>query len=153
MVNGASVLQSDKVGGQMAHTYTYDNLQRLATATGTYTGVDSKGTGYILAMGCDNMHRITSKSQHPPQDNVQFNVTLNVRYDLPYAYGTEDGKMSQLASVKDVNYRTEETPGENKIENNHVYLYDKNGNLIYVNIRRLMNDGHNETSTDERKLI
>ena len=26
MVNGASVLQSDKVGGQMAHTYTYDNL-------------------------------------------------------------------------------------------------------------------------------
>jgi hypothetical protein len=41
--------------------------------------------------------------------------------------------MSQLASVKDVNYRTEETPGENKIENNHVYLYDKNGNLIYVN--------------------
>jgi len=104
-------------------------------------------------MGCDNMHRITSKSQHPPQDNVQFNVTLNVRYDLPYAYGTEDGKMSQLASVKDVNYRTEETPGENKIENNHVYLYDKNGNLIYVNIRRLMNDGHNETSTDERKLI
>ena len=73
-------------------------------------------------------------SQHPPQDNVQFNVTLNVRYDLPYAYGTEDGKMSQLASVKDVNYRTEETPGENKIENNHVYLYDKNGNLIYVNL-------------------
>jgi hypothetical protein len=85
-------------------------------------------------MGYDNMHRITSKSQHPPQDNVQFNVTLNVRYDLPYAYGTEDGKMSQLASVKDVNYRTEETPGENKIENNHVYLYDKNGNLIYVNL-------------------
>jgi len=42
--------------------------------------------------------------------------------------------MSQLASVKDVNYRTEETPGENKIENNHVYLYDKNGNLIYVNL-------------------
>ena len=84
---------------------------------------------------------------------MQFNVTLNVRYDLSYAYGTEDGKMSQLASVKDVNYRTEETPGENKIENNHVYLYDKNGNLIYVNIRRLMNDGHNETSTDERKLI
>ena len=104
-------------------------------------------------MGYDNMHRITSKSQHLSQDNVQFNGTLNVGYDLTYTYGTEDGKKFQLASVKDVNYRTEETPGDNKIENNHVYLYDKNGNLIYVNTGRLMNDGHNETGTGERKLI
>ena len=103
----------------MAHTYTYDNLQRLATATGTYTGVDSKGTGYTLTMGYDNIHRITSKSQHLTQNNVQFNGTLNV---------------FQLTNVKDVNYRTEQTPGDNKIENNHVYLYDKNGNLVYKNI-------------------
>ena len=27
-----------------------------------------------------------------------------------------------------------DTPGDNKIENNHVYLYDKNGNLVYKNI-------------------
>ena len=134
MVNGASVLQSDKVGGQMAHTYTYDNLQRLATATGTYTGVDSKGTGYTLTMGYDNIHRITSKSQHLTQNNVQFNGTLNVGYDLTYTYGTEAGKKFQLTNVKDVNYRTEQTPGDNKIENNHVYLYDKNGNLVYKNI-------------------
>ena len=85
-------------------------------------------------MGCDNMHRITSKSQHPPQDNVQFNVTLNVRYDLSYTYGTDAGKKFLLTNVKDVNYRTEQTPGDNKIENNHVYLYDKNGNLVYKNI-------------------
>ncbi len=80
------------------------------------------------------MHRITSKSQHPPQDNVQFNVTLNVRYDLSYTYGTDAGKKFLLTNVKDVNYRTEQTPGDNKIENNHVYLYDKNGNLVYKNI-------------------
>ena len=89
------------------------------------------------------MHRITSKSQHLTQDNVQFNGTLNVGYDLTYTYGTEAGKKFQLSSVKDVNYRTEETPGDNKIENNHVYLYDKNGNLIYVNTGRMMKDGHN----------
>lgn len=29
MVNGASGLQSDKVGGQMAHTYTYDNPTKV----------------------------------------------------------------------------------------------------------------------------
>mgnify|MGYP001102095558 CR=1 FL=1 len=153
VTNGASVPQSGKAGGQMAHTYTYDGLYRLVSATGTYTGADSKSASYTLAMGYDNMHRIKSKSQHLTQDNVQFNGTLNVGYDLSYTYGTEAGKKFQLASVKDVNYRTEETPGDNNIENNHVYLYDKNGNLVYVNTGRMMKDGHNEVGTRERKLI
>ena len=153
VINGASVPQSGKAGGQMAHTYTYDALYRLVGATGTYTGADNKTASYTLAMGYDNMHRIKSKSQHLTQDNVQFNGTLNVGYDLSYTYGTEAGKKFQLASVKDVNYRTEETPGDNNIENNHVYLYDKNGNLVYVNTGRMMKDGHNEVGTRERKLI
>ena len=153
VANNASLPASGNAGGKMSHAYTYDGLYRLASATGTYTGADSKSASYTLAMGYDNMHRITSKSQHLTQDNVQFSGTLNVGYDLTYTYGTEDGKKFQLASVKDVNYRTEETPGDNNIENNHVYLYDKNGNLIYVNTGRLMNDGHNETGTGERKLI
>ena len=153
VANNASLPASGNAGGKMSHAYTYDGLYRLVSATGTYTGADSKSASYTLAMGYDNMHRITSKSQHLTQDNVQFNGTLNVGYDLTYTYGTEDGKKFQLANVKDVNYRTEETPGENNVENNHVYTYDKNGNLIYVNTGRLMNDGHNETGTGERKLI
>jgi len=32
-------------------------------------------------------------------------------------------------------------------------LYDKNGNLVYVNTGRMMKDGHNEVGTRERKLI
>ncbi len=153
VINSASVPQSGKAGGQMAHTYTYDALYRLVGATGTYTGADNKTASYTLAMGYDNMHRITSKHQILTQNNVQFNGTLNVGYDLSYTYGTEAGKKFQLASVKDVNYRTEETPGDNNIENNHVYLYDKNGNLVYVNTGRMMKDGHNEVGTRERKLI
>ncbi len=104
-------------------------------------------------MGYDNMHRITSKSQYLTQEHVQFNGTLNVGYDLTYAYGSEDGKKFQLESVKDVNYRTEETPGDNNVENGHVYSYDKNGNLVYVNTSRMMNDGHRDNSVGERKLI
>lgn len=153
VANNASLPASGNAGGQMSHAYTYDGLYRLVSATGTYTGADSKSASYTLAMGYDNMHRITSKSQHLTQDNVQFNGTLNVGYDLSYTYGTETGKKFQLASVKDVNYRTENTPGDNNIENNHVYLYDKNGNLVYVNTGRMMNDGHNEVGTGERKLI
>ena len=153
VANNASLPASGNAGGRMSHAYTYDGLYRLVSATGTYTGADSKSASYTLAMGYDNMHRIKSKSQHLTQDNVQFNGTLNVGYDLSYTYGTEAGKKFQLASVKDVNYRTEETPGDNNIENNHVYLYDKNGNLVHVNTGRMMKDGHNEVGTRERKLI
>ena len=153
VANNASLPQSGNAGGQMAHSYTYDGLYRLASATGTYTGVDSKSASYTLDMGYDNMHRITSKRQHLTQDNVQFNGTLNVGYDLSYTYSSEEGKKFQLESVKDVNYRTEETPEGNNVENGHVYSYDKNGNLVYVNTSRMMKDGHRDNSVGERKLI
>ena len=153
VANNASLPANGNAGGQMSHTYTYDGLYRLDTATGTYTGADNKSASYTLAMGYDNMHRIKSKRQHLTQDNVQFNGTLNVGYDLTYTYGSEAGKKFQLESVKDVNYRTEETPEGQQIENGHVYSYDKNGNLVYVNTNRVMTDGHRDNSVGERKLI
>ena len=153
VANNAALPANGNAGAQMSHTYTYDGLYRLATATGTYTGADNKSASYTLAMGYDNMHRIKSKSQHLTQDNVQFNGTLNVGYDLTYTYGSEEGTKFQLESVKDVNYRTEETPEGQQIENGHVYTYDKNGNLVYVNTNRVMTDGHRDNSVGERKLI
>ncbi len=153
VVNGASVPQSGKAGGQMAHTYTYDALYRLVGATGTYTGADNKTASYTLAMGYDNMHRITSNRQILTQNNVQFNGTLNAGYDLSYTYGTETGKKFQLANVNDVNYRTEETPSETEnVNNNHAYEYDANGNLVYVNTSRTKKEGVADEKTAERKL-
>ena len=153
VVNGASVPQSGKAGGQMAPTYTYDALYRLVSATGTYTGADNKTASYTLAMGYDNMHRITSKRQILTQNNVQFDGSLNAGYDLTYTYGTDAGKKFQLANVKDVNYRTEETPSESKnVNNNHAYEYDANGNLVYVNTSRTKKDGMSDEKTAERKL-
>ena len=153
VVNGASVPQSGKAGGQMAHNYTYDALYRLVSATGTYTGADNKTASYTLAMGYDNMHRITSKRQILTQNNVQFDGSLNAGYDLIYTYGTDAGKKFQLANVKDVNYRTEETPSESEnVNNNHAYEYDANGNLVYVNTSRTKKDGMADEKTTERKL-
>ena len=153
VTNGASVPQSGKADGQMAHNHTYDALYRLVSATGTYTGADNKTASYTLAMGYDNMHRIISKRQILTQNNVQFNGTLNAGYDLSYTYGTDTGKKFQLANVKDVNYRTEETPSENEnVNNNHAYEYDANGNLIYVNTSRTKKDGIADEKAAERKL-
>ena len=153
VANGAALPQSGKAGGQMSHSYTYDALYRLTGATGTYTGADSKTASYTLAMGYDNMHRITSKSQHLTQDNLQFDGTLNVGYDLTYTYRQEDGKKFQLDNVRDVNYRTEATPDESqKTRNSHAYEYDANGNLVYVNTGRTKKDGTTDEKAHERKL-
>ena len=74
-------------------------------------------------------------------------------YDLTYTYQDSTGHKFQLANVKDVNYRTEETPSESEnVNNNHAYEYDANGNLVYVNTSRTKKDGMADEKTTERKL-
>ena len=153
VANKAALPESGKAGGQMAHAYTYDALYRLASATGTYAGADSKTASYRLEMGYDNMHRIVSKKQHLTQQGVQFDGTLHVGYDLAYTYGNTEGRKFQLAEVKDANYRTEENPDSvAKVDNNHTYTYDANGNLVYVNTGRIKQDGALDSTAAERKL-
>ena len=150
--NNAPLPQSGKAGGQMSHSYTYDPLYRLSTASGTYKGADNKTASYTLAMGYDNMHRITSKKQYLTQSNIQFNGTLNAGYDLTYTYNSDEGKKFQLASVRDINYRTEETPTDStNINNGHKYTYDANGNLVYINTSRVKHDGKEDEKATEQK--
>jgi len=150
--NNAPLPQSGKAGGQMSHRYTYDPLYRLASATGTYKGTDNKAASYTLSMGYDNMHRITSKKQHLSQTGVQFEGTLNAGYELAYTYGKEAGRKFQLDNVRDINYRTEETPTEStNINNGHKYEYDLNGNLVYINTSRVKKDGKEDEKASEQK--
>jgi len=150
--NNAPLPQSGKAGGRMSHSYTYDPLYRLASATGTYAGANSKTASYTLAMGYDNMHRITSKKQHLSQSGVQFEGTLNAGYDLTYTYGKEAGKKFRLDNVRDINYRTEETPTDStNINNGHKYEYDLNGNLVYINTSRVKKDSKEDDKASEQK--
>ena len=151
--NNAPLPQSGKAGGQMSHSYTYDPLYRLASATGTYKGTDNKVASYTLSMGYDNMHRITSKKQHLSQSGVQFEGTLNAGYELAYTYGKDVGRKFQLDNVRDINYRTEETPTEStNINNGHKYTYDANGNLVYINTSRVKKDGKEDEKASEQKF-
>ena len=151
--NNAPLPQSGKAGGQKSHSYTYDPLYRLSSSTGTYKGTDNKTTSYTLAMGYDNMHRITSKKQHLTQSNVQFNGTLNAGYDLTYTYQGSTGHKFQLASVRDINYRTEETPTDStNINNGHKYAYDLNGNLVYITTSRVKKDNKEDDRASEQKF-
>ena len=128
-------------------------MYRLASATGTYTGTDNKAASYTLSMGYDNMHRITSKKQHLSQTGVQFEGTLNAGYELAYTYGKDAGRKFQLDNVRDINYRTEETPTEStNINNGHKYTYDANGNLVYINTSRVKKDGKEDEKASEQKF-
>ena len=120
------------------------------SASGTYRGADNKSASYTLAMSYDNMHRIKSKSQHLTQQGVQFNGTLNAGYDLTYTYQDSLGHKFQISKVEDLNYRTEGTPKE-KIDNGHRYLYDANGNLVYINTSRVKKDGKEDEQAVEKK--
>ena len=96
-------------------------------------------------------HHFQEPASDAAERAVQRNV--NVGYDLSYTYGTDAGKKFQLQTVGDVNYRTEETPGEDaNVKNSHAYEYDANGNLIYVNTSREKKDGENDEKAGERKL-
>ena len=100
----------------------------------------------------DPQCRITSKKQHLTQSNVQFNGSLNVGYDLTYTYQYSTGHKFQLANVRDINYRTEDTPTDSTtINNGHKYTYDANGNLIYINTSRVKRDGKEDEKASEQK--
>ena len=120
------------------------------SASGTYRGAEGKSASYTLAMSYDNMHRIKSKSQHLTQQGVQFDGTLNAGYDLTYTYQDSLGHKFQLSKIEDLNYRTEGTTKE-KIGNGHRYLYDANGNLVYINTGRVKKDGKEDEQAVEKK--
>lgn len=133
------------------HTYYYDDLYRLTKAYGNEHNPGS-ATGYSLTMSYDNMYRITGKSQHVWQTNIQFGGMLKAGYDLVYSYGTAPGKRFQMSAVSDVNYRTVGDSDENDhINEDHYYGYDPNGNILYVNTGRWKSDRtERDLSREER---
>ena len=69
-----------------------------------------------------------------------------------YTYQDSTGHKFQLANVRDINYRTEGTAGENdKVNNGHRYTYDANGNLVYINTSRVKKDGKEDEKAIEQK--
>lgn len=151
VINTAPLPSTGAMGGQMAHTYNYDGLYRLKSATGAYTGADSKSAGYSLEMAYDNLHNIVGKKQHVQQQGIQFDGILKAGYDLTYNYNSQ--KPHQIANIKDDSYRTEGDESKDTITKDHAYQYDANGNLVYINTAREKQDGQAEEKAQERKLL
>jgi RHS repeat-associated protein len=67
--NTVAVPTATQIGGRSWQEYTYDDLNRLTTASGNFVGRNDNGVGfnhskYTLAMSYDSQHNITSKIQN-----------------------------------------------------------------------------------------
>ena len=149
VTNYATLPTGKAFGGNMTHTYTYDNLYRLKTASGIYTGSGTKAASYSLGMDYDNLNNITHKTQRIKQFGIQYNDSLMAGYDLTYAYANNQ---QQISNIADLNYRTDSTNTKKTVTNTHRYSYDANGNLVNVNTGKLNSDSTLTKST-ERKIL
>ena len=144
-----SGIASNNLGGAMVHNYFYDNLYRLDSANGVFTGPNNKTAKYYLKMGYDNLHNITKKKQNITQTGVQFAGTLNAGYNLAYTYADNS---QQISNIADESYRTEGAAVNSPVKKTQNYGYDANGNLLYVNTGTKTTDGK-LLPTNNRKLL
>jgi len=143
----ASITAGGGIGGAMTHNYSYDNLYRLTSANGTFTGYNGKTANYTLAMRYDNMHNITSKVQHITQTGVQFAGTLQAGYNLGYSYADNS---QQITNIADTSYRAEGTVITPVIKTQQ-FSYDANGNLLSINTGT--KSGSKLSTTNSRKMV
>jgi RHS repeat-associated protein len=96
------------IGGATSHTYSYDELNRLVQAQGSYTGSKSS-SNYTLSMQYDIMGNIMRKTQNHVTDGTQ---QMGTSHDLVYKYeGTKPNAASKIGEC--------------------LYTYDENGNLTF----------------------
>ncbi len=133
----------------VSHTYGYDHLYRLTSATGN---AGSDPNRYTLAMTYDKMYRVKTKKQHLWQKDIQFGGALLSGYDLSYSYSTAPGRRFQMSMVSDLNYRAEGShSASDNVYEKHYYEYDPNGNILRVRTSRRMADkDYRELAHEER---
>jgi len=140
-----------KMGGMMAHNYSYDNLYQLTSASGVYTGADQKTANYNLEMKYDDLHNIVSKTQNVAQNKVSDPGALKAGYVMNYNYNSNN--KHQLDNVTETEYRTKNTDPKVDKQKNNKYVYDANGNMIYVNTEEVKADGKVAEKAFEKKML
>ncbi len=96
-----------QLGGSGKNSYSYDILNRLVSATGTF---DCNGTqaNYKQNMQYNNLHNIVNK-----QVELNHSVNAQIKYNNAYTYGKTPHAVTQAGNDK--------------------FSYDANGNQTYNN--------------------
>jgi YD repeat-containing protein len=103
-----SGLADDILGGQHTENFSYDVLQRLSTAEGTWQG-DQDSESYKLFLDYDALNNVTMKSQnHEANDSMQIYTSRT--WDYQYESEQQPTRPSEIGG-KEISY-------------------DKNGNML-----------------------
>ena len=143
-------------GGWINHLYSYDALNRLTSAGGTFWNSDRSATAsYNLTMVYDDMYRVTSKHLDVHQNDVTVTGNLNAGYSMNYQYRpqTSDRPFQLSTITEDSIFRSTTTVPAAYEYKRSSYSYDANGNLTYESTARKKADGHYEPFGMERKLL
>jgi RHS repeat-associated protein len=85
LTNNAPVPTPNLMGGSSEYNYSYDDLYRLTTASGTFKGANDDHA-YTLSMSYNSVGGITQKNQnHTRKGTVEKKTT----YDMTYTYGQD----------------------------------------------------------------
>ena len=87
MANNIAVPSPPNFGGPSTQTFTYDDLDRLTNATGSYQFAPGKTNNYSYALGYDNLHNTDDQEPDPhhraglrhPGDAGQNDLQLRLR--------------------------------------------------------------------------
>ncbi|WP_217495829.1 RHS repeat domain-containing protein [Mangrovivirga cuniculi] len=112
LTNRAAVPSSDLMGGSSTYSYEYDDLYRLVSAEGNYTGSNEKHR-YNLEMEYNTVGGILRKNQTHERSGGEGNNWVTQKrttYDMTYEYGKEQPNAPVHIGDKS-------------------YQYDLNGNL------------------------
>ncbi len=90
LANNVPLPPPSQYGGPSAQTFTYDDLRRLKSASGTYRVSSKKDQKYSLSLAYDTIHNITQKQQSDAIYNTPNNPIpqQGTTYSLSYAYGS-----------------------------------------------------------------
>lgn len=88
VANNIAVPPAPSLGGPSSQTFNYDDLDRLTSASGSYSYSPDKTNSYTYALTYDNLHDITSKNQtNTITQGSGTPVTQGkTTYSLAYAY-------------------------------------------------------------------
>ncbi len=87
--NKAEIPASNLMGGQTDYQYTYDDLYRLTSATGSHLGSNHENR-YSLNMSYNSIHSITQKNQlheFKGYDETEWSPRNKTTYNWEYQYG------------------------------------------------------------------
>lgn len=125
IANGSSQHPLLKMGGISNKSYEYDGFNRLASASGQWSGGDNESHDYSLTMAYNNTHGIVNKNQHHNVQSPAFNGLSDNTYDAKYEYNDP----AHPHAVSSINYGN--LSGSQSAVSN--FAYDDNGNLTNYN--------------------